>query len=556
MKTSAYIKIIVLFFIMALTTNNQLNSQTVVQWYTSMGDFRAQLREDLVPVTAQNFIDLTNANFYDGLIFHRVISGFMIQDGCPYGTGTGGPGYTFDDEFHPHLRHSEPGVLSMANSGPNTNGSQYFITVAATSWLDDVHSIFGKIIDGLDIVFDISEVETDANDRPLIDVVIDSIRVVTGDPMITVTSPATGDKVAGNKPFTISWESEFIADVKIEFSSDNGATWVTATDSSSASFRQYSWTAPDIVSQECLVRISDEANPGVIDVSDPFTVCAIELESPNGGEIVRAGSETEIVWSTELVNNISLEYKTFLSSPWLPLADNIPATNGSYSWTVPNNPTQFAAIKIHDTDFPDISDESNAFFKICQLDLTSPAGGESIMAGTSCEITWESQQVTSVAIEYSTNNGLDWATIAESALAGDGSYIWNVPMDASISDECFLKISYYNYPAVFAVNELAFSIIPSNGINELKSNCIDLQCTPNPVDEIAELSFFINDNLALPVSLVIRNSSGQTLRDSQLKNIASGTNTLNINTKDFTRGIYYFTIRANNSTSTKKIIIK
>ncbi len=119
-------------------------SQTVVQWYTSMGDFRAQLREDLVPVTAQNFIDLTNDEFYDGLIFHRVIIAFMIQDGCPNGNGTGGPGYTFDDEFHPDLRHDEPGILSMANAGPNTNGSQYFITVVPTAWLDDVHSNFWK----------------------------------------------------------------------------------------------------------------------------------------------------------------------------------------------------------------------------------------------------------------------------------------------------------------------------------------------------------------------------------------------------------------------------
>lgn len=104
-------------------------SQSVVQWYTSKGNFKAQIREDLVPITGGNFIDLTNAEFYDDLIFHRVIQGFVLQDGDPNGDGTGGPGYTIPDEFHPDLLHDGPGVLSMANAGPDTGGSQYFITL-------------------------------------------------------------------------------------------------------------------------------------------------------------------------------------------------------------------------------------------------------------------------------------------------------------------------------------------------------------------------------------------------------------------------------------------
>jgi len=226
MKGIKFTKLIyLLLIIIGAGIGSNANTQTVVQWYTSMGDFRAQLREDLVPVTAQNFIDLTNANFYDDLIFHRVIIEFMIQDGCPNGNGTGGPGYTFDDEFHPDLRHDEPGILSMANSGPNTNGSQYFITVVPTDWLDDMHSVFGKIIDGLDVVYAISEVETDGNDRPLIDVVIDSIRVVTGDPQLSLTEPQGGVKWNSSVENDITWDSEFVADVKIEISEDNGSTW-------------------------------------------------------------------------------------------------------------------------------------------------------------------------------------------------------------------------------------------------------------------------------------------------------------------------------------------
>ena len=119
---------------------------------TPRGTIKLELFADKVPNTVANFEKLANSKFYDGLTFHRVISDFMIQGGCPYGTGTGGPGYQFDDEFHPHLRHDGPGVLSMANAGPNTNGSQFFITHVACPWLDGKHSVFGRVIEGQDVV--------------------------------------------------------------------------------------------------------------------------------------------------------------------------------------------------------------------------------------------------------------------------------------------------------------------------------------------------------------------------------------------------------------------
>ncbi len=154
-----------------------LMAKSYAEWQTSMGSFRCILHEDLVPITANNFIDLARANFYDGLIFHRVIEDFVIQDGCPNGNGTGGPGYSIPDEFCEELRHDGPGVLAMANAGPNTGGSQYYITLAATPWLDDSYSIFGNVITGLDTVMAIGSVETNSNDKPLVDVVIDSIRI-------------------------------------------------------------------------------------------------------------------------------------------------------------------------------------------------------------------------------------------------------------------------------------------------------------------------------------------------------------------------------------------
>lgn len=119
---------------------------------SNKGNIRIQLHDDKTPKTYANFEKLVNDGYYNGLKFHRVIADFMVQGGCPRGDGTGGPGYTFEDEFHPELRHDGPGVLSMANAGPNTNGSQFFITHVATPWLDDKHSVFGRVLEGQDIV--------------------------------------------------------------------------------------------------------------------------------------------------------------------------------------------------------------------------------------------------------------------------------------------------------------------------------------------------------------------------------------------------------------------
>ena len=122
---------------------------------TDLGDIVIALFADKVPVTVNNFVFLAREGFYDGTIFHRVINEFMAQGGDPTGTGTGGPGYRFKDEFHPDLVHDKPGVLSMANAGPNTNGSQFFITHVPTRWLDRKHSVFGQVIEGMDVLFKI-----------------------------------------------------------------------------------------------------------------------------------------------------------------------------------------------------------------------------------------------------------------------------------------------------------------------------------------------------------------------------------------------------------------
>jgi peptidyl-prolyl cis-trans isomerase A (cyclophilin A) len=160
---------------------------------TSEGNFTAQLFEEEVPKTVANFTALaegskewtdprtgrkTNTKYYDGTVFHRVIADFMIQGGDPLGQGTGGPGYKFADEFSPKLKHDRAGLLSMANSGPNTNGGQFFITLVPTPWLDNKHSIFGEVVEGLDVVKKIGSTPTSKpGDRPVKPITIESVTI-------------------------------------------------------------------------------------------------------------------------------------------------------------------------------------------------------------------------------------------------------------------------------------------------------------------------------------------------------------------------------------------
>jgi peptidyl-prolyl cis-trans isomerase A (cyclophilin A) len=165
---------------------------TTATFTTSEGTFKVKLYDDKAPKTVANFVGLAEGTkewtdpkthqkvtkpFYDGLVFHRVIDGFMIQGGCPMGNGMGGPGYQFQDEFGPGLRHDRDGLLSMANAGPHTNGSQFFITLAATPWLDNKHAIFGEVIEGIDVVRAIGKLKTGAQDRPAKEIKVQSVKV-------------------------------------------------------------------------------------------------------------------------------------------------------------------------------------------------------------------------------------------------------------------------------------------------------------------------------------------------------------------------------------------
>ena len=151
-------------------------SDLIATFETARGPIRLRLFPDKAPLTVANFVNLAKRGYYDGLTFHRVIADFMVQGGCPKGTGTGGPGYKFEDEFNEHK--VERGALAMANSGPNTNGSQFFIvTTDAAPWLDRKHTVFGKVTSGQEVAERISHVERDARDKPVTPVTIDRIEL-------------------------------------------------------------------------------------------------------------------------------------------------------------------------------------------------------------------------------------------------------------------------------------------------------------------------------------------------------------------------------------------
>ena len=213
---------------------------------TTMGDVCFELYYTNVPHTVANFVSLaegtrpwidprttfiSNEPYYDDLIFHRVITNFMIQGGCPLGNGSSGPGYSFEDEFDPTLRHNQPGVVSMANSGPNSNGGQFFITLVNTDWLDDKHSVFGNVVEGMDVVYDIEAVATNAASRPLVDVVITNAFITRNGtnalafnpagviPSLPVVRPAKTSIYETNGVWILDWEE-----------ATHGKYWLFATD--------------------------------------------------------------------------------------------------------------------------------------------------------------------------------------------------------------------------------------------------------------------------------------------------------------------------------------
>ncbi len=294
-------------------------------------------------------------------------------------------------------------------------------------------------------------------------------------PSISVISPNGGENWAVGSNHNITWSSNLITNVKIEYSTNSGSSWSTIIGSTPASANSYAWTVPNTTTTQGLVRISDASNASTSDVSSAaFTISpppSVTVTSPNGGESWNVGSIHPITWTDTVISNIKIEYSTNNGSSWNTITASTAASAGSYSWTVPNTPTTQALVRVSDASNAATNDVSNGVFAIAAnptITVSSPNGGENWTAGTSHGITWTSNLVTKVMIEYSTNNGSAWSTIASSVQASLNSYGWTVPNTPT--SQALVRISDTSNAATNDVSNAAFTISPQPSVTVTSPN--------------------------------------------------------------------------------------
>ncbi|MFH0736446.1 MAG: T9SS type A sorting domain-containing protein [bacterium] len=280
-------------------------------------------------------------------------------------------------------------------------------------------------------------------------------------PALTVSSPDGGEIWRAGTIHNITWVNNFVTNAKIEYSTNNGTDWLIVTESTPANTGTYAWTVPGTVSASCKVRISDALEPAIFDISNNvFEIYqpGVTLTSPNGGELWRVGTLQNITWNSINIVNIKLEYTVNNGNNWQQIVTDIPASQGSYQWTIPNTVGLNCKVRISDVLEPDLNDVSNNVFTIYQpgITISSPNGGENWRVGTQQNITWNSNNIASLNLEYSTDNGLLWLPIVSGVPGSTGSYAWIIPNTPSIN--CIVKISDVLEPAINDTSDMKFVI--------------------------------------------------------------------------------------------------
>jgi hypothetical protein len=245
---------------------------------------------------------------------------------------------------------------------------------------------------------------------------------------LQLQSPTIGQKLLVNSTHAIQWiASGNIANVKLEYSTNAGNNWQLITASTNAAIGSYNWTVPNSPTTQALIRISDAAMPAIIDTSDSFIISSLTVVSPNGGEVFNAGSTQQISWTSNNVSFVKLEYSIDNGLSWTTIVNSFAAGTGSYTWSIPNAPTNEGLIRISDASYPNVRDLSDNVFSIRGIQITAPNGGEGLKIGSNYNIFWTSNITTNVKIEITTDNGSTWSQIAASVAATAGSYIYAVP---------------------------------------------------------------------------------------------------------------------------------
>ncbi|MFC2094548.1 choice-of-anchor D domain-containing protein [Bacteroidota bacterium] len=282
-------------------------------------------------------------------------------------------------------------------------------------------------------------------------------------PTITVTSPNGGENWIVERSHNITWSSTNIGNVKIEYTTNNGTSWINIIASTPASGGSYSWTVPNTPSTSCKVRISDASNASINDISNNvFTIVlpTITVTAPNGGENWIVASSHNITWSSTNVGNVRIEYTTNNGTSWINIIASTP-NDGSYSWTVPNTPATQCKVRISDVTITTINDISNNIFTISTpvtpiIAVTSPNGGEDWFIGSTENITWVSSEVNDVKLDYTTDDGVSWIEIISSTPASTGSYSWTIPNTPSTL--CKVRISDASNSSINDTSENTFTI--------------------------------------------------------------------------------------------------
>ena len=285
-------------------------------------------------------------------------------------------------------------------------------------------------------------------------------------PALTVTSPAGGEQWTSRTLHEITWNAVNVADVRIDYSADGGADWTVVSESADAVKGSYAWTVPETPSEQCLVRITSAIDEAVSDVSDEaFTILpppSITVTAPNGGEVWVTGSEQRIEWTSVTVGGVKIEYSADNGETWTVVKTGTMASNGFFLWKVPDTLSESCLIRLTDTSDGSVADVSDGTFSIIEpqpyVTVLTPNGGNQWILGRQYPVTWESDKVGHVTIEYSHDGGETWIGIAQEIEAESGTYDWTVP--ETVSAQCRVRIADAANPDVADVSDAVFSIIP------------------------------------------------------------------------------------------------
>ena len=369
---------------------------------------------------------------------------------------------------------------------------------------------------------------------------------------IAVTSPNGNESWQVGTTHNITWTNTNITNVKIEYTYDNGSSWVTVVNGYPASSGPYSWTIPNTPSTLCKVRISDASNSCTNDLSDnSFTITSgssstIMVLSPNGGEIWQVGFNYNISWTSSGVSFVNIEYSTNNGSSWYTIANNVSSsTSNAYLWTVPNTPSNQCRVRITDVGNPSTFDQSDNVFTILgsgssAITVISPNGNEIWQVGLPYYIIWNSTNITNIRIDYSIDNGVSWIPVVYTIPASNGYYSWTVPNTPS--GNCFMKISDVSNPGFFDVSDSKFTITPAVGIEEHRA---EVKIFPNPTTgQIRILSDKIIQNIC------IYNSMGIQVHSLICENYE-----VTFDLSKFGKGIYYIRMNKGEMTEIHKVVV-